>query len=48
VSGEREALHEFLVAHPQWQFFRFKDIHWGGVSFVVERRAEPGASRLPA
>lgn len=47
VSGEREALHEFLVAHPQWQFFRFKDIHWGGVSFVVERRAEPGALRLP-
>ena len=46
VSGEREALNEFLVAHPEWQFFRFKDIHWGGVSFVVERRGS-GPARLP-
>ena len=36
VSGERIAIHEFLQANPQWRFRRFKDIHWGGVSFVVE------------
>ena len=37
VSGERAALHEFLTAHPEWNFFRYKDINWGGLSFVVER-----------
>lgn len=36
LSGERIAVHEFLQANPQWRFRRFKDIHWGGVSFVVE------------
>jgi O-methyltransferase len=36
VSGEREALSEFLAMRPQWHFNRFKDIHWGGVAFVVE------------
>jgi hypothetical protein len=46
VSGEREALNEFLVAHPQWHFHRFKDIHWGGVAFVVERAA-PGSHHRP-
>jgi O-methyltransferase len=39
VSGEREALNEFLEGHPQWHFRRFKDIHWGGVGFVVEHSA---------
>jgi hypothetical protein len=37
VSGERRALQEFLTAHPQWHFERFKDPTWSGVSFVVER-----------
>ena len=37
VSGERAALHEFLTEHPEWNFYRYKDIHWTGVSFVVER-----------
>jgi hypothetical protein len=46
VSGEREALSEFLAAHPEWHFQRFKDIHWGGVAFVVER-ADPGERRRP-
>jgi hypothetical protein len=46
VSGEREALDEFLGAHPEWQFNRFKDIHWGAVSFVVER-TRSGTPRLP-
>jgi O-methyltransferase len=46
VSGEREALHEFLDAHPQWHFHRFKDIHWGGVAFVVEH-SESGFHRRP-
>jgi O-methyltransferase len=46
ASGEREALSEFLDAHPQWHFHRFKDIHWGGVAFVVER-SETGAHRRP-
>jgi hypothetical protein len=36
VSGERAALGEFLADHPQWNFHRFKDVHWGGVAFVVE------------
>jgi hypothetical protein len=46
VSGEREALDEFLRANPQWHFYRFKDIHWGGVSFVVEH-SDTGAHRRP-
>jgi O-methyltransferase len=46
VSGEREALNEFLDAHPRWQFHRFKDIHWGGVAFVVEA-AGTGLVRRP-
>ncbi len=37
VSGERAALGEFLADHPEWTFSRYKDIHWSGVSFVVER-----------
>ena len=43
VSGERAALHEFLEANPQWNFCRFKDIHWCGLAFVVE-----DASELPS
>jgi hypothetical protein len=46
VSGEREALSEFLAAHPKWHFHRFKDIHWGGVAFVVEH-SETGSHRRP-
>ena len=46
VSGEREALNEFLEAHPQWHFHRFKDIHWGGVAFVVEHSGT-GSHRRP-
>ena len=45
VSGERVALHEFLSAHPEWNFCRFKDIHWCGLGFVVERADE--LSMLP-
>ena len=37
ASGERVAMHEFLTAHAQWNFHRYKDIHWSGTSFVVER-----------
>lgn len=37
VSGERLALREFELAHPEWHLRRYRDIHWGGVSFVVER-----------
>lgn len=46
VSGEREALDEFLRAHPEWHFHRFKDIHWGGVGFVVEH-SESAVHRKP-
>ena len=46
VSGEREALHEFLEAHPQWHFHRFKDIAWGSVAFVVEH-SPTGSHRRP-
>ena len=46
VSGERSALAEFLAAHPQWHFERYKDVHYVGLSFVVERvdALTPGAS----
>jgi O-methyltransferase len=37
VSGERAALLEFSTAHPEWHFQRYRDIHWSGLSFVVER-----------
>jgi O-methyltransferase len=37
LSGERAAMLEFLAAHPEWNFQRYKDIHWAGLSFVVER-----------
>jgi hypothetical protein len=46
VSGEREALNELIEAHPRWHFHRFKDIHWGGVAFVVER-SDSGSHRRP-
>jgi O-methyltransferase len=36
-SGERVATEEFLAAHPEWRFVRFKDVFWGGLAFVVER-----------
>ena len=46
VSGERVVLHEFEQANPEWRFHRFKEIGWGGLSFVVERRdALPGDPR---
>ena len=47
VSGERVALDEFLGAHPEWHFHRFKDIHCGGVAFVVEH-SESGSPRRPS
>ena len=37
ASGERVAMQEFLAAHPQWNFYRYKEIHWSGTSFIVER-----------
>jgi len=37
VAGERSAFLEFVAAHPQWHFERFKEVNWGGTSFVVER-----------
>lgn len=43
VSGERAALREFMAAHPQWSFLRYKEIHWCGTSFIVE-----DVSRLPS
>ncbi len=36
VSGERSAFDEFVESHPQFHFFRYKDVNWGGLSFVVE------------
>ena len=27
---------KFLTANPGWHFERYKDIHWGATSFVVE------------
>jgi hypothetical protein len=41
VSGERRALREFLAAHPEWNFYRYKEIHWAGTSFVVEHADSP-------
>ena len=45
VSGEREALREFLRAHTEWHFHRYKDIHHNGVSFIVEHEDTNGAPR---
>lgn len=39
LSGERVALEEFLTANSQWNFSRYKEIHWAGTSFVVESTA---------
>ncbi len=39
ISGERAFLIEFEAAHPQWNFARFRDVHWAGVSFIVEDAA---------
>ena len=36
VSGERAALDEFLIANPQWHFQPYREVHYSGVSFVVE------------
>ena len=41
VSGERAALHEFLADHPEWNFYRYKEIHYAALSFVVERADWP-------
>jgi hypothetical protein len=37
LSGERAALREFEVAHPEWRFLPYKDVHYAGTSFIVER-----------
>ena len=42
VSGERAALHQFALAHSQWHFERYKDVHRAGVSFVVEHADQLG------
>jgi hypothetical protein len=39
VSGERAALHEFVLGNPQWRFYRYRNIHWSGLAFVVEDTA---------
>lgn len=36
VSGERLALHQFLEAHPEWNFVPYRDIFHTGQSYVVE------------
>ena len=36
VSGERLALHQFLEAHPEWNFVPYRDIYHAGQSYVVE------------
>ena len=41
VSGEQYALKEFLAAHPEWTFQRYRNIHWSGLAFVVERTESP-------
>lgn len=47
VSGERAALDEFLAANPQWNFHRYRDIGWGGASFVVEDARRRPSGPLP-
>lgn len=36
-SGERVALQEFVLDNPEWRFYRYRNIHWSGIAFVVER-----------
>jgi len=47
VSGERAAFDELYVDLPQWNFLRFKDPTWGGVSFVVEHVGPEAPRRRP-
>lgn len=35
------------VSQPRWGFLRFKEIHWAGVSFIVEDTEPPGTPTAP-
>lgn len=48
VSGERAAFDQLYVDLPQWNFLRFKDPTWGGVSFVVEHVGPEAPRRRPS
>jgi len=37
ISGERNAFADVLGGNKKWNWQRYRDISWGGVSFVVER-----------
>lgn len=44
ISGERRALLEAVAGLKKWNFVRYRDCSWAGISFVVER-TESAASR---
>lgn len=37
ISGERKAFLDVFAGNEKWNFVRYRDYSWGGVSFVVER-----------
>lgn len=37
ISGERNAFANVLAGNKKWSWERYRDISWGGLSFVVER-----------
>jgi O-methyltransferase len=41
ASGEKLAFEELRVAAPQWRYERYRDIGWGGTSFIVEGPYDP-------
>ena len=39
LSGEKKALSEVVANEKKWNFVRYRDYGWAGVSFVVENAA---------
>ena len=36
ISGERRAMQEYFSDNKDWNLVRYRDIYWGGTSFVIE------------
>jgi len=37
ISGERKAFLDVFAGNKKWEFVRYRNYSWGGLSFVVER-----------
>jgi len=40
ISGERKAFLDVLAGNKKWDFVRYRNYSWGGLSFVVERAGQ--------